>query len=266
MTALIIIASIALLFFILLASSITAELEYDKIFKFKIKYLFFTIAKDPLSPKEQKKKERKAEKKKRKEEKKKQKAEKAASMPQKNKTAEKSVPKEANQTDSVKKEQKPSDSAENGKEKNADKGKSDSPKKEKKKSGVTPDLIMRIFGKAKPHIKRLLKKIRISNVYVDIVVGGDDAAKTAISYGVHCAAVDGLVGFLDSMISFKAEKIGIRADFELEKSEYYARGTVKLRMSTLLHCGIWGALAVKKELESITADTEKDSAASDKAA
>ena len=70
MTALIITAAIALLLFLLLASSITAELEYDKVFKFKIKYLFFTIAKDPLSPKEQKKKKRKTEKKKRREEKK----------------------------------------------------------------------------------------------------------------------------------------------------------------------------------------------------
>lgn len=260
MTALIIIASIALLFFILLSSSITAELEYDKIFKFKIKYLFFTIAKDPLSPKEQKKKARKAEKRKRKEERKKRKAEKNALSAQKNKFDEKAE----NSTENKPKAQNHADSF-GDKENKPKNNKTSSPKKEKKKSGVTPDLIMRILGKAKPHIKRLFKKIRIGNVYVDIVVGGDDAAKTAISYGAHCAAVDGLVGFLDSMISFKAEKIGIRADFELEKTEYYARGTLKLRMSTLLHSGIWGALAIKNELESITAATEKASSA-DKAA
>lgn len=249
MTALIVIASIALLFFVLLSASINAELEYDKVFKFKIKYLFFTIAKDPLSPKEQKRKEKKAEKKKRKEEKKKRGAEKKACMQKKNKPGEKTAEKNESKADTAAKTESGGKTAEDNK--------ASPPEKKKKKSGVTPDLIMRILGKAKPHIKRLFKKIRVSGVYVDIVVGGDDAAKTAISYGVHCAAVDGLAAFLDNTITFKAEKIGIRADFDLEKSEYYARAAVKLRMSTLLHSGIWGALAIRNELMSITAATEK---------
>ncbi len=116
---------------------------------------------------------------------------------------------------------------------------------------MTPELIFRILGKAKPHIKRLFKKIRVTGVYADITVGGSDAAKTAISYGVHCAAVDGLAAFLDGMITFKAEEINIRADFELEKSVYYAKATVKLRLSTLLHSGLWGAAAVYGELKEL---------------
>lgn len=254
MTALIIIAAIALLLCILLFSSVTAELEYDETFKFKIKYLFFTIAKDPLSPKEQKKKKRREEKKKRKAEKKKRRAEKSASLTPKNKNTGKHVNVGENRENTGKTNENIPQKQENGKGKTA---KENAQKKEKKKSGITPDIIMRIFGKAKPHIKRLFKKIRISGVYTDITVGGEDAAKTAISYGIHCAAVDGLAGFLNSTVSFKAEKITIRADFDLEKTEYYARGTVKLRLSTLLHSSIWGFFAVKNELMQIANASEK---------
>lgn len=249
MTALIITAAIALLLFLLLASSITAELEYDKVFKFKIKYLFFTIAKDPLSPKEQKKKKRKAEKKKRREEKKAKKTGKhIAEKKPRHLPTEKAHTPEA--------EEKERSEALPDNLKSAVRSKPEE-KKQKKKSGMTPELIFRILGKAKPHIKRLFKKIRVTGVYADITVGGGDAAKTAISYGVHCAAVDGLAAFLNGMITFKAEEINIRADFELEKSVYYAKATVKLRLSTLLHSGLWGAAAVYGELKELNALSEK---------
>ncbi len=263
MTALIIIAAITLLIFVLLASSITAELEYDQVFKFKIKYLFFTIAKDPLSPREQKKKKRKAEKKKRREDKKAKKQGKHVAEKKRRSSA-------AGKTNSpeTKESEQPLPSAEKdmNKEKDMTRNRPEE-KKQKKKSKITPELIFGIWGKAKPHVKRLFKKIRVTGVYADITVGGEDAAKTAISYGVHCAAVNGLAAFLDGMINFKAEKIDIKADFALEKSEYYAKATVKLRLSTLLHSGIWGAAAVYGELKNITAASEEtDGSAPQKAA
>ena len=129
------------------------------------------------------------------------------------------------------------------------------------------DLISRVWGKASPHVKRLFKKIRLSNVVIDIITGGDDAAKTAISYGVHCGAVYGLVSFLDSAISFNADRISVKADFSLPKNEYYLKGTVKLRLSTLLHSGIWGFFAVFSELRKASgAPPEKNSPAQKKAA
>ena len=79
-------------------------------------------------------------------------------------------------------------------------------------------------------------------------MGGDDAAKTAIAYGVHCAAVYGLVSFLKNTVSFKEKKIDIKANFDLEKTDYYFYGKVKLRLSTLLYCAVWGFFAVKKAM------------------
>lgn len=263
MTAVIIIAAIALLIFFLLASFVTADLEYDGIFKFKIKYLCFTLSKNPLSPEEEKKKKLKAEKKKRKKEKKEQKEKAkrdkllAKKRKARNKTAAavKSTQAEKKNTDTEDSNEESRRSDTNTKKAKAgDKDKSDKDDKRK----ITPELIFRIFGKAKPHIKRIFKKIRISRVYIDAVIGGEDAAKTAISYGVHCAAIDGLIAFLDNTVSFKAEKIGIRADFQLEKSVYYCKARVKLRLSTLLHSGIWGALAVIGELKKVSDVTEEE--------
>ena len=241
MTALIVIGAIALFIFILLASSIRVDVEYDSVFKYRVKYLFFTFIKNPLSPREIKRKKKKELKAKKKQEREKKKKgahliEKTDAKKRKNediKQAEQTETSESSETSQTEAEQKkqPTDKA---------------PAKPKMKFSL--DLIKRIIGRASPHVKRIFKKIRLSNVAIDITVGGDDAAKVAIGYGVHCSAVHGLATFLDSVISFKADRISVKADFDLEKSEYYAKGTLKLRLSTLLHSGIWGFFAVLSEL------------------
>ena len=245
MTALIVIGAIALFIFILLASSIRVDMEYDEVFKYRVKYLFFTFVKNPLSPRQLKKKKKKELKAKKKKEKEKRK--KGAHLAEKTDTkkqpaqAAKQAESETEQTEADHMQQ-PSGKAEEA-----------APAKPKMKFSF--DLIKRIIGRASPHVKRIFKKIRLSNVAIDITVGGDDAAKVAIGYGVHCGAVHGLVTFLDNVISFKADRISVRADFGLEKSEYYAKATLKLRLSTLLHSGIWGFFAVLSEIrkDSVTA-------------
>ncbi|MDE7280501.1 MAG: DUF2953 domain-containing protein [Ruminiclostridium sp.] len=135
------------------------------------------------------------------------------------------------------------------------------PPKEKLKPDL--DMIIDCVNAAKPHIKKLFKKIRIYDVFAEIVVGGDDAAKTALSYGTHCAAINGFIAFLKNNVSFKAIKIDIKADFDLEKSDYYVYGKVKLRLCTLLSCLIWGYSAVQGAMNG---DRPKEREQSNKAA
>lgn len=262
MIVLIVIGVLLLICILLLASSLTIELEYDNDLKYKVKYLCFTIA--PLSPKQQKKKKRKEEKKKRKEakkalkqKKKRDKLRKKRSSAQKGQHAKAATGSPAKSAGNT--EKKPSE-AEASKDKQQ---KSDTKAKKPK-----PDigLIIKIIKNASPHVKRIFKKIRFTKVYADIVVGGDDAAKTAVSYGAHCAAVNGLIAFLDNTVTFKKEKINIRADFDLEKTDYYLSGTIKLRLSTLLHSVIWGYAAVKNELEALADAASQDNAPQDKKA
>ena len=240
MTALIVIGAIALVIFILLASSIRVDAEYDEVFKYRVKYLFFTFIKNPLSPRELKKKKKKELKKKKKLEKEQRK--KGAHLKEKTdkKTRKNEEVKQSEQTQS---EQTQSEQTEAEQKKQPNEA---APKKPKIKFSF--DLIQRIIGRASPHVKRIFKKIRLSNVVIDITVGGDDAAKVAISYGVHCSFVHSLAALLDNAISFSAEKISVKADFDLEKSDYRLKGTLKLRLSTLLHSGIWGFFAVLSEI------------------
>ena len=259
MTALIVIGAILLLLFILLASSIRVDAEYDKVFKYRVKYLFFTFVKNPLSPREikrKKKKELRAKKKKEKEQRKKgaHLMQRSGKKPQKSEVNEVSEVKTTEQAQAAGQPQK------------QEQGKADKKAPAKPKMKFSFDLIKRIIGRASPHVKRIFKKIRLSNVVIDIVTGGDEAAKTAISYGVHCSAVYGLVGFLDNVITFKAEKISVRADFDQPKNEYYAKGTLKLRLSTLLHSAIWGFFAVLSEIRKGSVTTEQASTEQKKAA
>ena len=255
MTALIVIGAIALVIFILLASSIRVDMEYGEVFKYRVKYLFFTFVKNPLSPRELKRKEKKELKKKKKQEK--EKGKKGAHLKEKtDKRSQKTE--EVKQSDQTQSEQTQSEPTEAEQKKQPQsKAKEAAPKKPKMKFSF--DLIQRIIGRASPHVKRIFKKIRLSGVVIDITVGGDDAAKVAIGYGVHCSFVHSLAALLNNAISFKADRISVKADFDLEKSEYYVKATLKLRLSTLLHSGIWGFFAVLSEIrkDSVAAEQAK---------
>lgn len=259
MVALIVIGAIALLIFILLASSVTVDMEYDRVFRYRVRYLFFTFVRNPESKRQIKKRQRKKLKEKKKQEKSRRKKgahlkQRSDKKPQKSEVSElkKGSPAKSEQAKPEQKEQEQGKPAENA--------------SEKPKLKFSLDLIKRITGRAGPHVKRIFKKIRLSHVVIDITAGGDDAAKAAISYGVHCAAVNGFISFLNSVIRLNVERIRIMADFELPKNEYYARAKLKLRLSTLLHSGIWGFFAVLSELRKDSVAGENTSPEEKKAA
>lgn len=239
MIALIICGSILLLIIILLALSLTVELDYERgELSFRIRYAFINIIMSPDSPRRIKKKKKKAERKKRKEEKKKKKAEKKRLREQRKKP-----PQENNNPQET--EEKPSD----------DKKEQPPPKKKEKKFKFDIDLIQRLYRRASPHIKRLFKKIRVYDVYIDMVAGGEDAAKVALNYGKMNAFVNGGLTMLDAMIKLEVKEVVIEADFDKEKSDCFAHAVVKLRLSTLLHSAIWGFFAVLSEMNKSKAPT-----------
>ena len=101
------------------------------------------------------------------------------------------------------------------------------------------DMIKDYIESAKPPMKRLFKKIRFRDIYVDYVVGSDDAAVTAMKYGAASAFIYSAVRFLTTYFDTKVGEINIEADFSAEKDDYFFYLTVKLRLSTLIGCGLW---------------------------
>lgn len=251
-------AALLLAIILLITTSITVKIRYDGETEIRVKYLFFTIVRSPETPSRIKKKKKKQLKELKKREKLRRKNRKAAHL----KTNEKKSSRKINSKEASTPLKE--NEAEPGKEENVQKAEtisnaSESMKNRKaksnKKAKVDFQTAMRIVNSAKPHIKRLFKKIRITDVLLDIMVGGDDAAKTALSYGIHCSAIYGLIEFLKQNVTFKADRITIKADFDLPKTDYYARATVKLKLSTFLRCMIWGFAAVTKELNKGSSQT-----------
>lgn len=218
----IIFGGIILLIVLLLMQSVKATICYENgKLDFKVKFLFITIF--PLKPRKPKKNKQKK------------KAE-AASKNEKNEQVEapepltEEVPKKAE----YESENKP-------------KTRKNSATKPKK-SGFDFDLemIMDYVRNASPPVKRLFKKIRVRDLYIDYVVGTDDAAKTAIKYGSICAVIYPVIEWLTTYFSVQAREVKINADFSRETDDIFAYCVIKLRLGTALFCVIWFLIKFSK--------------------
>lgn len=59
----------------------------------------------------------------------------------------------------------------------------------------------------------LLRRVVVDRFSLDISVGGEDAALTALAYGTVCGIVYPLRGFLAGIFRFRENQVNIRADF-----------------------------------------------------
>ncbi len=223
MTGWIIFGCIVLFLIILFRQSVTVTVDYENKLDIKVKFLFFTIY--PTKPKKQKKKKPKKEKK-----------------AGKKKTAEakKAETKASDESDST---SDSTDKPETDTEKAAD-GKQ---KKEKKKFTLDDvQMIMDYVESAWPPIKKLFKKIRWYDVYVDWVVASDDAAKTALMYGGICSFLYPFFKWLTTYFTAHVKEVNVEPDFSKEKQDIFIYFVLKLRLSTALACVLWLAWRVLK--------------------
>ncbi len=223
----IIAGSILLLIMLLLFQSVTVTAVYDKKPEVTVKYIFFTIFKIPSKPKKKKKRKKKKSK-------------------SENKAEEPVTENKASDGgDTASGQEESSTGAKE--EKTPDKGKP--PKKKKagfKLSDIDLEMIKDYVESASPPIKRLFKKIRVRDLYIDYVVGSDDAAKTAIKYGSICAVVYSTIKWLTTYFNVKPKEVNVEADFKAEKDDIFAYCKVKLRVSTAIGCVLWLAVRVLK--------------------
>lgn len=248
MTGWIIFGIILLVLILILVQSASVTAVYDRDPELRIKIAFITIVRVPPDPeKERKKAARKAAKEARKA--RKETIKEFRSRPAYNRAlladAEKREREEnGEEPDEPGNEKTPSDD----KAKNEAEGRKTAPKDAKskkvkaKKKGMPKldiDMILDYIRSASPPLKRLFKKIRIRDVYVDWVVGSDDAAKTALKYGGLCAALYSTAEILKSFFDTQIKEINIEADFDAEKDDIFAYITLKLRICTALGCAIW---------------------------
>lgn len=67
--------------------------------------------------------------------------------------------------------------------------------------------------------KRFLRFVNFKKVRLYISVVGEDAAKTAVDYGLACSAVYPTLSCLEELANVSYKKIDVKADFEGKESE-----------------------------------------------
>lgn len=197
----IIAGSILAVILILLMCRVTVVADYGEELYVKVSYLCFTLFKIPakkLSAKKQAKKDAKD-------------ARKAAE-----KEKEKLEKEEAKSAE--KEERKTETPAE---------------KRRKKKLKLTFDEIldlvrMALDGVGKP-LKKLFKRVVFSHLSLDIVCGGDDAAKAAINYGTANVLLSAALNLIDIFFTLKApDDLRLDVDFYQEKTTFGVYCEVRL--------------------------------------
>lgn len=95
-------------------------------------------------------------------------------------------------------------------------------KKPKKKISLADNfevLKLALDSLGKP-LKRILKRTIFAHLALRISVGGEDAAKTAIKFGLMNMAVGNALGWLDTFFTLKKpDDINITADFQSEETK-----------------------------------------------
>ena len=123
------------------------------------------------------------------------------------------------------------------------------PKAEKKieKGDIkeTVFLVLDIIKSVWLPFKDLMKRVRITALSIDITVGGEDAAETAVLYGKISAFVYGGLAALRNLMTVKVNRVTITCNFLQDHTEQTVFFKVKIRILSAIWAGLrmgWGIL------------------------
>ena len=98
------------------------------------------------------------------------------------------------------------------------------------------------FKAIKPYIptgwkyfKKLLKKIRFTNIEADVTVGKEDAYEAAVWYGKVQGILFGLFGWLSCIFTVKLKHVDVHCRFNEKITDGEISLKVKVRPSTMIH-------------------------------
>lgn len=214
---------------ILLMTSVTVRFEYSDGLRLKINWLFVKLVQIPAKTKKMKRRDREAKK-----------DVKSAAEDEEKLSGEST---DGNPEDSVQRSApEPESSPEPRKspEKKAGKPKS-APKNSADKLTLKEirALVKLVWDSLSKPLKRLLKATRIYDFRLNIVVGGEDAAKTAIKFGEVNIAAGSALAFLDGNFTLKKPDYYITCDFLSEETRSECSFTAKLTVIAALAFLFW---------------------------
>lgn len=267
MIALYIVLSVILLIYLLLRCSLVFDISLTpEESKLSVKYLFFNIypkkekvltekQKQRLAKKNKKKRaklDRKLMKEKQKLSKKYAKLNKSKGVSAPQKLSPEDVKfglSDKNEDKSVNETEKSADNKEEFSQEGKQPGNEQSSEKnnKKKKKSLKDRLAGYIeqWEKIKPHIpagkkavKKLIKSIRVDDLYLRYLVTDEDAYECAMKYGKTNMVVYDALGVLSALVTVRIKKIEILTKFNCDETDYELSCKVKTRPSTLLAISI----------------------------
>jgi len=209
----IIAGAVLIVLLLLLLCNVTVIFDFNGDIYLRISYLFFTIVKIPAIKKKNRKKKRRAKK------------------------AIKSV---AELTEDAAVDEAKAENDADGKAKakpEKSDGKADDKKKSDKKLslGEIFEVVKLVLDSLGKPLKKLLKRTRISHLRLEIVCGGDDAAKAALNFGRMNIIVGNALGWIDSFFTLKpVDDLHIDVDFESERTVANAYCEARLTLTAAL--------------------------------
>ncbi|MCM1166085.1 MAG: DUF2953 domain-containing protein [Lachnospiraceae bacterium] len=210
----IIAGAVLVVILVLLLCNVTVIFDYGGEVYLRISYLFFTIVRVPAKRKKTRRKDRKAKK-----------VVKAAAEDGETARAD-----AAEKGDAEK--EKPAEKGDKTPEKSP---KSEKDDKEKKSLGDIFEVVKLVLDSLGKPLKKLLKRTRISHFYLDIVCGGEDAAKAALTYGGANILVGNALGWIDGYFTLKpVDGLNIGVDFQRERTTAECHAEARLTLIAAL--------------------------------
>lgn len=138
---------------------------------------------------------------------------------------------------SKKKKPKKKKSKKSGDEESTEENKDKKDKKDKEKPTLSEllDLVKLVLDSLGKPLKKMLKRVIVSHLNLQIFCGGDDAAKAAINYGAANYVLGVVLSLCDEFLTLKApDEIRVEVDFYKEKTEISGYVEVRLTVGSAL--------------------------------
>ena len=131
----------------------------------------------------------------------------------------------------VKREKAPKQEAPQKKQSTAKK-----PKEKKQKGDVqeTVNLILDLIYAVLHPLRVFARRFRFRKVQIEVIVGGEDAAETAINYGKISALVYGGMALLRNAFRIKVDRIHVGCDFKATETTERVSFLIKIRLTAIL--------------------------------
>ena len=117
--------------------------------------------------------------------------------------------------------------------------KKEKPPKEPKTLGEKLEALLDLWRAADRPVLKILKGVKLYELYIDFIIANEDAYKCALNYGRISGALFNLLGWLSVLFTVKLKTVDVNAGFALDKSRWDASVKVSFRLGTLVIAGIW---------------------------